>query len=51
MRHISTNDGVDLDDVVVLDPDDVDVWITVIAGPADGQGEEASSCGCAPPVR
>lgn len=41
MRHISTSDGVDLDDVVVRDPDDVDVWITVIAGPADGQGEEA----------
>ncbi len=38
--QISTNDGEDLDDVV-LDSDEVDVWITVLAGPAGGPGEDS----------
>lgn len=40
MRHISTNDGEDLEDFVT-DSDDIDVWITVLAGPAGKPGEEA----------
>jgi hypothetical protein len=41
MRDISTNDGKALDDVVLEDPDDVDVWITVLAGPTGEPGEES----------
>lgn len=41
VRSISTNDGEALDDVVLEDPDDVDVWITVIASPAGEPGEES----------
>lgn len=33
VRFISTNDGEDLEGVVLEDPDDVDIWITVVDGP------------------
>jgi hypothetical protein len=41
VRSISTNDSEALDDVVLEDPDDVDVWITVMAGPVSEPGEES----------
>ncbi|PZE90429.1 hypothetical protein DEI95_11770 [Curtobacterium sp. MCBD17_008] len=41
VRFISTNDGESLEDVVLEDPDDVDIWITVMAGPVGGPGEES----------
>lgn len=41
VRFISTNDGEDFEDVVLEDPDDVDIWITVMAGPVGGPGEES----------
>jgi hypothetical protein len=41
VRGISTNDGEALDDLVLEDPDDVDIWITVLAGPAGEPGEES----------
>jgi hypothetical protein len=41
VRNISTNDGQDLEKVMLEDPGDVDVWVTVLAGPADDAGEEA----------
>lgn len=40
VRHISTNDGEYIDDYVP-DSNEVDVWITVLAGPAGEPGEEA----------
>jgi hypothetical protein len=42
VRFISTNDGQDLEDVVLEVRDDVDIWITVMAGPVGGPGEETS---------
>ncbi|MDP4331885.1 hypothetical protein Q7F20_00720 [Curtobacterium sp. A7_M15] len=36
VRFISTNDGDDLEDVVLEDPNDVDIWLTVMAAPSGG---------------
>lgn len=41
VRFVSTNDGEDLEGVVLEDPDDVDVWITVMPSPVDGPAQES----------